>query len=159
MQRDPNQPGRMPCSCGEEVLSVMLDGKQVLLEAREVVPQGKCPNCRGQCRVAVSPEVAQIIDCDSVACPECDGTGIFGGLAEAGMVCVDAKGNTRVLPDRDARREGEALHILHAQTCVMNLRRQPQRAEMPDASNPDSTRILGRQSAAAQEPLFEEMAA
>lgn len=90
--------------CGEEVLAIDVNGREVVVDIPEVLAVFPCPLC------------AQVAGRGHVRsdCARCHRTGWIGEPLPLRGVALDAAGRGRSY--RGARVEGEAVHVFH--TCV-----------------------------------------
>jgi Zn finger protein HypA/HybF involved in hydrogenase expression len=108
--RLPPQPVLGWCDeCGSATLRVRLNGREITLDAAEVVNQVPCPLCK------------QVLDLGNQRsrCWRCGDTRWIGEDLPAWAVLLDELGVARVGSPADGRLRGDAVHRVHA--CGVRL--------------------------------------
>jgi ribosomal protein S27AE len=90
------------------VLALDVDGRELVVEVAEVLPQFVCPSCAKI--AAMGHRRSQ--------CPRCGLTGWLGEPLPAVGVALDAAGRARWFTIESGREAGEAIHRLHAELCA-----------------------------------------
>lgn len=105
----PAEPFRGECpACSEDVLSVVVDGREVALDPHELYPEGPCLRCTVDQRTG-----KPLMPVAWERCWACHNTRVTGAPVPAGAIAVAAGGHARVL-DHAGAVSGEGAYLPHA---------------------------------------------